>query len=55
MKYTVSLTLTVELDIPEGSTISPSDNDIREAAWGKFEERYKNGDFDADSIEVELV
>ncbi|MDD4986881.1 MAG: hypothetical protein PHQ43_14120 [Dehalococcoidales bacterium] len=53
MNYTVSLTLTVRLDIPEGCEDNPDDNEIRAAAWKQFQMRYEDGDYDADSIDVE--
>jgi hypothetical protein len=54
MKYTVSLTLTVDLDIPEGDITDPNDSDIRTEAWKEFQRRYELGDYDSESIDVEL-
>ena len=53
--YTVSLTLTVHLDIAEGCEISPIANpEIRREAWKEFQRRYESGDYDGDVIDVEV-
>jgi hypothetical protein len=46
--YTVSLTLSVQI---ESDGILDSD---REKAWEGFKERFNNGWYDADSIDIEL-